>query len=64
MKISVEVNGIHEQQLNEIARKLNVRPEDLAAAAVHDLLAQADADFEEAARRVVAKNRELYRRLA
>lgn len=64
MKISVEVNGAQERQLNEVARKLNVRPEELASAAVHDLLAQAEADFEKAADRVVKKNRELYRRLA
>lgn len=64
MKISVEVNGAQERQLNEAARKLNVRPEELASAAVQDLLAQAEVDFQRAADRVVRKNRELYRRLA
>ncbi len=63
MKISVEVNGAQERQLNDAARKLNVRPEELASAAVQDLLAQAEADFQKAADRVVKKNRELYRRL-
>lgn len=61
MKISVEVNGNQERQLTEIARRLNVRPEDLAAAAVQDLLAQAEEDFQDAAGRVLKKNRELYR---
>jgi hypothetical protein len=37
---------------------------ELAAAAVRDLLTQPAADFEDAATRVLTKNRELYRRLA
>lgn len=64
MKISVEVNGNQERQLTEVAKLLNVRPEDLAAAAVQDLLAQAEEDFQDAAGRVLKKNRELYRRLS
>lgn len=64
MKITVEISGTREQRLAEIARRLNVRPEDLAAAAVEDLLAQPDADFRVAAQRVLEKNRELYRRLS
>ena len=64
MKISVEVNGNQERQLTEVAKRLNVRPEDLAAAAVQDLLAQAEKDLREAASRVLRKNRELYRRLS
>jgi hypothetical protein len=44
--------------------RLAVRPEDLAAAAVRDLLAAPAPDFQAAARRVLAKNEELYRRLA
>jgi uncharacterized protein YdbL (DUF1318 family) len=64
MKISVEVNGNQERQLTEIAKRLNVRPEDLASAAVQDLLAQAEGDFQEAAGRVLKKNHELYRRLS
>ncbi len=64
MKLSVEVNGDQERQLKEVAKRLNVRPEDLATAAVQDLLAQAEADFQDAASRVLRKNRELYRRLS
>lgn len=64
MKISVEVTGIEEQQLSEAARRLNVPEEELALAAVRDLLAQREADFDRAATHVLAKNRELYRRLA
>ena len=39
MKFSVEVTGAQEHQLAETARRLNVPPEDLALAAVRDLLA-------------------------
>ena len=39
-------------------------PEDLARAAVADLLTTRDGDFEAAAKRVLQKNQELYRRLA
>jgi hypothetical protein len=64
MKLSVEVTGQQEAQLAEEANRLNIRIEDLAAAALQDLLAQREADFRQAAARVVEKNRELYRRLA
>jgi hypothetical protein len=64
MKFSVEVTGTQEHQLAETARRLNVPPEELALAAVRDLLAQNEADFERAASRVIEKNKELYRRLA
>jgi hypothetical protein len=64
MKVSVEVTGPQEAQLAEEARRLNVRVEELATAALQDLLAQRDADFRQAATRVLEKNRELYRRLA
>ena len=45
MKLSVEVTGIEEQRLSEVARRLNVPEEDLALATVRDLLAQREADF-------------------
>ena len=64
MKVSVEVTGPQEAQLAEEAKRLNVRVEELATAALQDLLAQRDADFRQAATRVLEKNRELYRRLA
>jgi len=64
MKLSVEVTEAEKAKLAEEARRLNVSAEDLAAAAVQDLLGQRDADFERAAARVLEKNRELYRRLA
>ena len=64
MKLTVDLTGPQEAQLRAIAARLNVPAEALAAAALRDLLAQREADFQVAAERVLAKNRELYRRLA
>ncbi len=64
MKLSVEVTKEQERQLVDQARRLNVAVEELAAAAVRDLLAQPEPDFLKAAARVLEKNRELYRRLS
>ena len=64
MKLSVEITGPIEQQLAEAAKRLNVSADDLAAAAVRDLVAGLDEEFSRVAARVLEKNRELYRRLA
>jgi hypothetical protein len=61
MKLSVEVTEAEEAKLAQEARRLNVSAEELAAAAVQDLLGQRDADFEQAAARVLEKNRERWR---
>ncbi len=63
MKLTVEVTGDQERQLADAARRLNVPADQLAAALVRDLLSQREADFSEAAGRVLEKNRELYQRL-
>jgi antitoxin FitA len=43
---------------------LGTSPEELARATIEDLLARPNADFEAAARYILHKNAELYRRLA
>jgi hypothetical protein len=50
-------------QLNDQAAALGVRAEDLAKAAVLDLLTKPANDFREVAERVLAKNTELHHRL-
>ena len=45
-------------------KRLGLAFQELASAAVAQLLSEPDADFEQAAQRVVSKNAELYRRLA
>lgn len=64
MRISIDITGPDEQALTEAARRLNVPADELAAAALRDLLTRRDEEFERAAERVLERNRELYRRLA
>jgi len=64
MTISIKLSEDAERRLAETAKRLNVRVEELAAAAVRDLVALPGDDFEAAAQRVLKKNRDLYRRLA
>ena len=63
MSFSLDLNDEQTRRLEERARELGVDPRDLAKAAVNDLLSRADDDFDRAAKRVLEKNRELYRRL-
>jgi predicted transcriptional regulator len=64
MSLSLELPHDAEKRLAELAKRLNVPLHELAAAAVRDLLAQPTEEFDAVARRVLEKNRELYRRLA
>lgn len=64
MALSIPLPDDQQRRLQEVARRLNLSTEDLAAAAVRDLLAQPAPEFEAAARRVLEKNHELYKRLA
>jgi predicted transcriptional regulator len=52
------------RRLQELAARLGVSPEDLARVGVEEMLADSDGKFDEAARHVLEKNAELYRRLA
>lgn len=51
------------EQLTERAKSLGIRPEELARAAVADLVSRPAEEFENAAEYVLKKNAELYRRL-
>ena len=64
MKLSIDLNDSQVTLLRETAAKLHVSVEELARAAVSDLLVAEDAEFSEAASRVLEKNRELYERLS
>lgn len=64
MKIAIELSDAQEARLRDRAKTLGVAPEDLARAAVADLLTAPDDRFDAAAEYVLAKNAELYRRLA
>lgn len=64
MTLKLELDERQAQRLQEAASKLNVSASDLAKAAINDLLAKPESEFERAADRVLKKNAELYKRLA
>lgn len=64
MKLAFELPPNQAERLKKEADRLGVAPDELAKAALTDLLASHDPEFEAAARRILEQNRELYRRLA
>lgn len=64
MKVAIELPSAQATQLENEAKRLGVSVEDLARAAVTDLLAAPDPAFQAATKRILALNLELYRRLA
>jgi predicted transcriptional regulator len=63
MSISLNLDDDQSKRLQQRAQELGVDPRDLAKAAVNDLLSRPADDFDRAAKSVLDKNRELYRRL-
>ena len=64
MKIAIDLSPTQADQLRERAKSLGVHPEELARAAVADLLSSPDEDFRAVAEQVLRENHELYERLA
>lgn len=64
MKVAIDLPAAQAEQLKSEAERLGVPVEELARAAVLDLIAAPDAAFQAAAKRVLTQNHELYRRLA
>jgi pyrroloquinoline quinone (PQQ) biosynthesis protein C len=64
MLLPVELTESQIESLRQRAKTLGISPEQLAAAAVADLVSQPADDFRDAAARILTKNSELYRRLA
>jgi antitoxin FitA len=62
--IAIQLPDEQAARLAELAARFHLSPEQLAAAQVLDLLSRPDDRFEQAARFVLEKNAELYRRLA
>jgi len=62
--MTFQIDDAKAAALREKARRRGLEPERLLAASVNELVGQHNADFDEAARRGLSKNRELYRRLA
>jgi antitoxin FitA len=64
MRVAIELTEAQADELRARAKRLGLAPEELASAAVAELLSEPEPDFEQAARNVLSKNAELYRRLA
>ena len=62
--ITVQLEDEKAKLLREKAEKYGLTAEQFLVASVDDLAAQPEPDFDEAARRVLSKNEELYKRLA
>ena len=62
--ITITLSDEHMLRLRETAERFGVSPEDLARVSVEELIARPDEKFEQAAKYVLEKNGELYRRLA
>lgn len=63
MKLAIELSEAQERRLSEVAARLNIPAESLVEAAVRELVAQSEGDFDRVASRLLEKNRELYERL-
>ena len=62
--ITVTLSDERLLKLTKMADSLGITTEELVRLSVEDLLSRPDQAFEEAARKVLEKNAELYRRLA
>jgi len=63
VKLDIDLTPAQADRLRQEAERLKITPEELARAAVADLLAERGQDFKVAAARVLEKYSELYRRL-
>ena len=63
-ELTVSVREEEFERLQGLANDLGVSLEELARVGLEDLLAQPDEALQQATKRVLEKNRELYRRLA
>jgi len=63
-RLTVQIEDAKAQALRKKAERYGLELEEFLTASVEDLIGQPDSDFDEAARRVLSKNKELYRRLA
>jgi hypothetical protein len=62
--ITVEIEDSKAIILREKARKFGLLPDQFVTASIEDLISQPDPDFEIAMRKVLSKNKELYKRLS
>ena len=64
MKLAIDLTAAQAEMLRGEALRFGVPPEDLARAAVLELISARSEEFRQAAEQIVRKNLELYERLA
>ena len=64
VKITVELEDSKADLLQKKAEKFGLLPDQFVTASIEDLMGQPEPDFEAAMRKVLSKNKELYKRLA
>jgi hypothetical protein len=64
LKLGVDIDDNKAAILENKAKKFGLLPEQFVTASIEDLISQPDPDLEAAMRKVLAKNQELYERLA
>ena len=63
-RITVEIEDSKVALLQKKAEKFGLLPDQFVTASIDDLIGQPEPEFEAAMRRVLSKNKELYKRLA
>ena len=63
-RIMVEIEDSKVALLQEKAKRFGILPDQLVTASIEDLINQPEPAFEDAMRKVISKNKELYKRLA
>lgn len=63
-RIVVEIEDSKAILLEEKAKKFGLLPDQFVTASIEDLIGKPEPDFEAAMRRVLTKNKELYKRLS
>ncbi len=64
MQITIDLTSQQAEQFQQLAKSLSIPPQELVQAAIDDFLSRPAEDFHRAARYVLEKNRELYKRLS
>ncbi len=63
-RITVEIDDSKAALLRKKAEKFGILPDQFVTASIEELIGQPDPEFEETMRKVISKNKELYKRLA
>jgi hypothetical protein len=63
-RIIVEIDDSRAAILKRKAKRFGLLPDQFIAASIEDLISRPEPDFDKAMRKVLKKNKELYKRLA